>query len=758
MAIQEINWSEIIGQALKSSAKAWEAEFLAANKTTEERIAALNKLKREADLEWKALMTAKTDPFRYAVDPKDLRADYEHWKWSLTPLPKSQYVYTTDRYKITRDGKIIWNTRYFKDHMNRDDWQSDTKLTGEDFFTSRWSSSPTAVLYKNLQSTWLLGMFKKGEGNAIKQVTEDWSKWFKSLKLAETEAWKSSFRGIVDNTKSKLLETVDSIAGISRASERYRQAATGIRQDISDALGELRETYTGLITSTINDTLDNLKELGTKAINGVKAQAYDWTVKAGKRSLDYLRDRFGNVAGKLNGLVPTPILRVLAPANKILGGTLGKIASRLGLGRWLSDVKGESQYQHDAITNSKNVHSQAKLLTQITAVVEKEDYAHKRLTENLQMEWEKDQLVTIGMDLRNNLAYMLEDFGYVNTIIRSLNFARNFHFVNRPVLESETNSYYRTYAFFTRPNLNLFIDGKLNPSLDQYPEMKAIVLTDPGLYAELCRDGAYKSNLFKLLNNYTKEVAPPRLSETNREGIMNMHGKSMPTPGIPEIYGENDISVTFMDNNRGDIAKLLYFLSMYKEYTAKQGFPMRSEYIKYKGLDYLMSLYIVSVDMNWNMINFAVAYSLIPPEPPTHLAQHKLDGMSKNEYMEDINMTFKCTTFIPYAPDQCDVFNVLSGFNVNALVDTQGADGTTLLATGRTAKTILSEGKSERKPLFRSSFKERTSEQDRGDEPAFPFKGLFEMMAISPGFYRMSQVSKDNMRDTRLNIKFGFSS
>ena len=162
--------------------------------------------------------------------------------------------------------------------------------------------------------------------------------------------------------------------------------------------------------------------------------------------------------------------------------------------------------------------------------------------------------------------------------------------------------------------------------------------------------------------------------------------------------------------------------------------------------------------MNWNMINFAVAYSLIPPEPPTHLAQHKLDGMSKNEYMEDINMTFKCTTFIPYAPDQCDVFNVLSGFNVNALVDTQGADGTTLLATGRTSKTILSEGKSERKPLFRSSFKERTSENDRGDEPAFPFKGLFEMMAISPGFYRMSQVSKDNMRDTRLNIKFGFSS
>jgi len=33
------------------------------------------------------------------------------------------------------------------------------------------------------------------------------------------------------------------------------------------------------------------------------------------------------------------------------------------------------------------------------------------------------------------------------------------------------------------------------------------------------------------------------------------------------------------------------------------------------------------------------------------------------------------------------------------------------------------------------------------------------MMAISPGFYRMSQkVDKDNLIDTRLNIKLGFSS
>lgn len=781
MATQDINWEVIINDAIKKHAKSWEAEFLAINKTTEERIAALDKLKKEADREWHALMSAKTDPFKYEIDKASLREDYEYWKSSLDPLPKSSYIFTSDKYKITSDGRILWNMRYFKEDLNKDRYVSDEYLRGQDFFTSKWSSTPGDVLYKNLRSKWLNDLFrKKSKTTSKEKLTNSWTAWFNRVKDSTKRTnnnkfdWSNSFIESEKHNKNRFRLTMEGLFGSnfmndnvgqydrkhdyneSVSSISWKKAKSGIKEDISNALGELRDTYSGLMYNSINDITDDLKELGSKAINGVKAKVYDISVKEGARTLSYLRNRFGSVAGRLNGVVPSPIMRALGPANKILGNTLGNIANRLGLGRWMSDVGGTDEI--DAITSPRDVNSEAKYLTQLTSIVDKEDYLHKRLDEIKQQSWEKDQLVTIGIDIRDLLSVVLEDFGYVNTIIRSLNYARNFHFVNRPVLESETNSYYRTYAFFTRPNLNLFVDGKLNPSLDQYPEMKAIVLSDPGLYAELCRDGAYKSNLFKLLNNYTKEVAPPRLAETSREGIMNMHGKSMPTPGIPEIYGENEISVTFMDNNRGDIAKLLYFLSMYKEYTAKQGYPMRSEYIKYRGLDYLMSLYIVSVDMNWNMINIAVGYSLIPPEPPTHLAQHKLDGMSKNEYMEDINVTFKCTTFIPYAPDQCDVFNILSGFNPAALVDTRGADGTTLIATGRNSKSIMSEGKAYRKPLFRANFKDGTSDTDNGDEPSFPFKGLFEMMAISPGFYRMSRVSKDGLTDTRLNIKFGFSS
>lgn len=760
MATPSTDWSTIIADIIKDNGKAWEAEFLKINKTADERMRALDALKEEADIEWKRLLsTPIQNAYKIDVDSKALYNDYKHWQSSLDPLPEHGILTDGDRYYIDANGKIHWNTRYLNTdeyRHNRNQYVSDEYLPGKDFFTTRWSSTPTEVLIKQLKSGLLAGLFKKGKENSVNQTVSEWSGWLNGLAKAERQAWKAGLKTNAEDSKRRALAAITSIINPASAQNAYKDAVQGIRQDIADGLGRMREQFMTDIYGFGNDMIDRFQELGSKFINGYRAKAYDYSVQLGRAAVGYMAQRFGGVASKFAGVVPDAVARVLGPSGKILGDTLNKVAGRLGLNKWLGDVKGGSEVPDIALGGVYNLAT--KHASMVTNIVNNEDVVGKRLTPEIQQEWETQQLLETGEKFRYRLAVMLEDYGYVNTILRSINYTRSYHFINRPVLESETNAYYRSYVFFTRPNLNLIIDDVLNPALDQYPELKAIVLTDPGLYSELCRDGAYKSNLFKLLNNYVKDVTPPRLPESSREGVMNMHGKSMPTPGVPEIYGENEITVTFMDNNRGDIYKLMYMLSMYKEFTAKQGFPMRDEYIKFKGLDYLMSIYTVVVDLNWNVINFAVGYSLIPPEPPTHLSGFKLEGQTKNELMEDFSMTFKCTTFIPFAPDQYDTFNLLSGFNFSNMVDMKGADGISLLATGKDNKTIFSEGPSQRKPLLRASFKPRQGD-DPGDEPVLPFKGLFEMMAISPGFYRMSQkVDKDNLIDTRLNIKLGFSS
>ena len=173
-------------------------------------------------------------------------------------------------------------------------------------------------------------------------------------------------------------------------------------------------------------------------------------------------------------------------------------------------------------------------------------------------------------------------------------------------------------------------------------------------------------------------------------------------PGMPEIYTEADIPITFVDNSRGDVSKLLYALSMYKTLVGREGYPMRPEYIKYKGIDYLMSCYIVTVDPNWEIVGFGVALGLMISEPPTHFTQHRMDGFSKPELLEEFTVNFKATTYIPYAPHYYDTFNRLFGFNPGNIIDTRGS-ATTLYVSNRDGQgTDQDNGSSNRSSVFSS--------------------------------------------------------
>lgn len=320
--------------------------------------------------------------------------------------------------------------------------------------------------------------------------------------------------------------------------------------------------------------------------------------------------------------------------------------------------------------------------------------------------WDGKDPISEMSDLTKYLRAIIEDAGFITDKHRSVQFSRNGIFVTRPILEVDGGGYYRSFAFLTRPNCNLInLNGSVMecaPELKDYPEMYSQILTDMELYSELCRDGCGKSNLFKLLSNYIKEIPPIRLTESNREGVKNMFNKSMPVPGIPEIYTEADIPITFIDNSRGDISKLLYALSMYKTMVGREGYPMRHEYIKHKGIDYQMSLYIVTVDPNWEVIGFGVAIGLMIAEPPTHFTQHRMDGFAKPELLEEFTVNFKASTYIPYAPHYYDTFNRLFGFNPTNQVDTRGSATTLYVSEREPQGSEQDDGNKQRGSVFAS--------------------------------------------------------
>lgn len=286
-------------------------------------------------------------------------------------------------------------------------------------------------------------------------------------------------------------------------------------------------------------------------------------------------------------------------------------------------------------------------------------------------------LFSTGLYFGEYARFMMEDLGYIWDTTKSIAFSRDYAFVHRPFLESDNTGRIKSYVFFTRPNLNLFVRGNNNEiaatgELVRYDTLRQLVLSDPALYSELCRDGCNKSALFTFLNNYCLEVPAIRMNESSREGVRNMHGGTIPVPGKPENVGV-EISVTFTDNARADVAKLLYCLRKYAHYVAEEGYAMRPEYIKYQALDSYMSMYVVTVDTDWNIIGFGFGCMLSLADTPTHFTQHKMEGFEKPELLDSFSVTFKALEWDAHAPEYFDYFNWISNFNPANVVDTRGS-------------------------------------------------------------------------------------
>lgn len=450
----------------------------------------------------------------------------------------------------------------------------------------------------------------------------------------------------MSNNKSILDEIVDNAE--NQFNGTVKRAKQVVFQDMTDAMAadadrllkKMRNHIVDSMTGTTDDMFENLRGLGKRNLVNPVANAYN----------------------KMMNKVDAIVDKNIQLANEYLSGTaqsaLNDLGERFGVGNIGNSLIKVNKYAPTVVTRVNKLWKQA----------------YKGAPES---EWDYIDVVSSAVDLPMYIKAALEESGYIADKYRGMQYAKDLHFITRPTLEADNGGYYRSYAFFTRPNLNL-VEKRgdtiaLVPEMANYPSFSALCMSDLNLVSELCRDGAAKSNLFTYLNNYTKEVPAIRLSESNRDGVKNMYGKSIPVPGIPEIYGEVDIPVTFIDNGRGDIAKLMYVLSTYKSVVGREGYPMRPEYIKYKGIDYLMSLYIVTVDPNWEIIGFGVAIGLMISEPPTHFTQHKMDGFGKNELLEEFTVNFKAATYIPYAPEYYDDFNRISGFDPSNIVDTRGS-------------------------------------------------------------------------------------
>jgi len=210
----------------------------------------------------------------------------------------------------------------------------------------------------------------------------------------------------------------------------------------------------------------------------------------------------------------------------------------------------------------------------------------------------------------------------------------------------------------------------------------------------------------------------------------------------------------------------------------REGLSKRTEYIRYNAIDWATSIYIVAVDNQFNIVNFATAIGCVFNTVTTPFAIHKSGPLQKDELYGNIDVSFACTAFIPHNPIYYDTFNHLTGFNPSNLVDTQGS-GYILQHPARISEAgIVKTSKiAKMKSVFLQTgvFEENrkgtgvdphrvldidstgmTAQTDSGTKTIygkFPYKGISEIVALSPGVY----VVTDKNDPTKINYKLGFS-
>lgn len=391
------------------------------------------------------------------------------------------------------------------------------------------------------------------------------------------------------------------------------------------------------------------------------------------------------------------------------------------------------------------------------------------------------------IDLHTHIRNILEDQGYISNKFRAIKFSRDYIFIGNPVLESDISSpIYRSYAIWTRPDLNTIVmdNNTYYPSHELlfYPEFLQKTLVDMNLYSELCWQTCQKSEVFYLLSNYTKEISPIQIQDGDREGVKNMFGVESHLPGKAE-YHMVDVSVTFSDNSRGDIRKLFDYLSDYTYYNQMESYPAGAKYIRYNAINSLMSCYIITVDINDEIIGFAPIISMIPKGLVTDFSQHNREGFEKKDLLGDFTVTFTAQTFKTFRPSYFDQFNRITRFNKANIVDTKGS-GHTLQYYAR-----QDEAPKFNKDLNSSVFKSNPTLLDKGFNPndtlniysllegssydltaqsiiqpgnsngspsmqaIMPYKGVYEMIAKRPGIYVEYHPDEPN----RPRFKLGFS-
>lgn len=251
----------------------------------------------------------------------------------------------------------------------------------------------------------------------------------------------------------------------------------------------------------------------------------------------------------------------------------------------------------------------------------------------------------------------------------------NFNRINMNKIFSYVDAvnYGKMYAFFTKPDLNLFVDNKgtvVNPSIRyNCPDLHAKIMANPlaasQLQSSISGNGTIGGQGFmNILGGLCNSIDVPDVTLSIKEGPVNSKGQGVKYGGdFNEALSGENFNIGFADTRNREIQTIMEIWLMYIEGVNNGTIDPKRIYIGENRLDYAISIYIFTLDETYNILNNVCLTGCFPTGLNMQLAQYSPLALEADKFIGPFQYPWYFSYMsLPNLNITCENFNYVSGW------------------------------------------------------------------------------------------------
>ena len=289
-------------------------------------------------------------------------------------------------------------------------------------------------------------------------------------------------------------------------------------------------------------------------------------------------------------------------------------------------------------------------------------------------EWEKVHKAQKGNSFVNfDMEMILEANGITTDRLKNkiLN-ARRIN-INRSPSFSEFINFGKQYIFFSKPDLNLYVDnsGTINPSIKQnLPDLYMKIIRNP-IVAQSLQSSFGGPNrgegggIITQLTNLCNEAPWQQMGLSKKDGPKNIKGQGMSYGGdFFEASDQSEMDISFLDNRDRDVEIMMEIWTEYIEGVNNGAITKKALYIANNTVDYAINIWVLTLDESYNVVSWGMAGACYPLTVNTDILNYSALPKTASELAGPFNYKFHVSYFHkPNMHRTIEMLNYSTGFS-----------------------------------------------------------------------------------------------